>query len=268
MYQVDAFTSELFRGNPAAVCILETWPEPLLMQSIAAENNLSETAFAVKAGEVYEIRWFTPETEVDLCGHATLATAHVLFGHLGYPGKVITFRSFHRGTLKVEKSDDRLVLDFPADKLKEIPVPEWAVAALHKRPVKAFLGRSDWMLVFASQSELEGMRPEFGKLKETGKRGVIVTAMGVEVDFVSRFFAPGAGINEDPVTGSAHTSLVPYWSRVLGKKRMKARQLSARGGELVCEDQGDRVKIAGNAVTYLKGEIFLSPGLLPSNKTK
>jgi len=255
MYQVDAFTSELFGGNPAAVCILDRWPEDETMQHIANENNLSETAFAVREEKRYIIRWFTPEVEVDLCGHATLATAHVLFNHLGYPSPVVEFHSPHSGQLTVERSGDRLVLDFPADTLEEVPVPEVVVSALHKNPVKALSGKSDLMLIFASQSEIENMKPDFSLLAKLGGRGVIVTAMGGEVDFVSRFFAPQTGINEDPVTGSAHTTLTPYWSRVLGKKTLTARQLSARGGELVCEKQGDRVKISGQAVTYLVGEI-------------
>jgi PhzF family phenazine biosynthesis protein len=257
LYQVDAFTSSLFAGNPAAVCILESWLDDGLMQSIAAENNLSETAFAVKEEEAYSIRWYTPEVEVDLCGHATLATAHVLFEHRGFQGSKIKFQSLQKGMLTVEKANGMLVLDFPADTLKEIPVPEWAGEALHKTPVKAYQGESDVMLVFASQSEVEAMKPDFLLLKESGGRGVIVTSMGREVNFVSRFFAPQTGINEDPVTGSAHTTLVPYWSRVLGKNKLTARQLSKRGGELFCEDMGERVKIAGQAVTYLVGEITI-----------
>jgi PhzF family phenazine biosynthesis protein len=257
IYQVDAFSSTLFRGNPAAVCIPDRWLEDDLMQHIANENNLSETAFAVPGEGGYGIRWFTPLTEVDLCGHATLATAHVLFEHLGHPGSLIRFHSPHSGKLRVEKSGELLALDFPADTLKEIPVPEGMSAALHKTPMKAYQGRSDLMLVFASQSEVESMNPDFSLLKQLEGRGVIVTSLGREVDFVSRFFAPQTGINEDPVTGSAHTSLTPYWSRILGKKHLKARQLSARGGELNCEDCGERVKIAGRAITYLIGEIHL-----------
>ncbi len=256
LYQVDAFTSEVFRGNPAAVCILDGWLDEKQMQNIAGENNLSETAFAVREGGGYTIRWFTPEMEVDLCGHATLATAHVLFHHLGHPSSTVEFNSPHSGRLSVEKSGDRLVMDFPADTLEEIPIPEEITAALHKSPVKAFKGRSDFMFVFASQSEVESMRPDFSRLAEVGGRGVIVTAMGGEVDFVSRFFAPQTGINEDPVTGSAHTTLTPYWARVLGKKKLKARQLSARGGDLLCEEHGERVKISGQAVTYMTGEIY------------
>jgi PhzF family phenazine biosynthesis protein len=255
IFQVDAFTSELFSGNPAAVCILDEWLEDATMQHIASENNLSETAFSVRDGERYAIRWFTPELEVDLCGHATLATAHVLFEHLSHPSLTVEFHSPRSGKLTVEKAGDRLILDFPADVVKEIQVPEWAVKALHKSPVKAFVGKTDIMFVFASQSEIESMKPDFGLLAQEGGRGVIATAMGGEVDIVSRFYAPNSGINEDPVTGSAHTTLTPYWSRVLGKKVLTARQLSARGGELKCENCGERVKISGQAVTYMIGEI-------------
>ncbi len=257
LFQVDAFTSVLFRGNPAAVCILDQWLEDERMQNIAGENNLSETAFSVRDGERYIIRWFTPRVEVDLCGHATLATAHVLFNHLNHPSRMVVFHSPRSGRLSVEKSGDQLLMDFPAGTLEEIPIPEGVVQALHIAPVKAFRGQTDTMLVYASQSEIERMKPDFDLLAGSGGRGVIVTAMGSDVDFVSRFFAPQTGINEDPVTGSAHTTLTPYWARVLNKQRLTARQLSARGGELVCEDHGERVKILGRAITYLAGEISI-----------
>jgi predicted PhzF superfamily epimerase YddE/YHI9 len=257
IYQVDAFASGVFRGNPAAVCILGQWLDEPTMQLIANENNLSETAFAVRDGERYIIRWFTPQLEVELCGHATLATAHVLFHHMDHPANHLEFFSPHSGRLSVSQSGEWLVLDFPADTLKEIPIPEAVVAALHRTPVKAFTGRTDYMFVYASQTEIENMRPDFGLLATQDGRGVIVTAMGTEVDFVSRFFAPRAGIQEDPVTGSAHTTLTPYWARVMGKKKLKARQLSARGGDLLCEVAGDRVLISGLAVTYMAGEIFV-----------
>lgn len=256
LFQVDAFTHDVFKGNPAAVCILDQWPEVELMQRIANENNLSETAFAVPVGECYEIRWFTPEMEVELCGHATLATAHVLFKHLDFPGEWICFESVHSGRLTVKRSGELLTLDFPADRMEEMVVPELIVTALMTPPLKAFRGKTDFMFVFASESEIKAMDPDLGLLAQVGGRGVIVTAPGNDVDFVSRFFAPQTGINEDPVTGSAHTSLTPYWSRVLGKKKLTALQLSYRGGELVCEDKGDRVEISGHAVTYMIGEIF------------
>ncbi len=256
IYQVDAFASEVFQGNPAAVCILDQWPAETLMQKVANENYLSETAFAVPVGKCFKIRWFTPEMEVALCGHATLATAHVLFNHLEYKGDRICFDSIHSGRLTVKRSGELLTLDFPADRMEEMVVPELIVTALLTPPLKAFRGTTDFMFVFASESEIETMEPDFGLLAQVGGRGVIVTAPGNDVDFVSRFFAPQAGINEDPVTGSAHTSLTPYWSRVLGKKQLTARQLSSRGGELICEDRGERVEISGHAVTYMKGEII------------
>jgi PhzF family phenazine biosynthesis protein len=255
IYQVDAFAREVFQGNPAAVCILDRWPDETMMQKVANENNLSETAFAVPAGGCFGIRWFTPEMEVELCGHATLATAHVLFNHLGHPGDNICFDSIHSGRLNVKRDGDLLTLDFPADRLEEMVVPELIVTALMTPPLRAFRGKTDFMFVFASESEIAKMEPDFGLLAQVGGRGVIVTAPGNEVDFVSRFFAPQTGINEDPVTGSAHTSLTPYWARVLGKKQLSARQLSSRGGELFCVDRGERVEISGYAVTYLKGEI-------------
>ncbi len=257
IYQVDAFTSKLFGGNPAAVCILDKWLPDETMQQIACENRLSETAFSVPSQGKYTIRWFTPDLEVELCGHATLATAHVLFEHLAFQGKEIEFFSPHSGSLKVEKTEEGLVLDFPADVVEEIRIPYDVVKTLHASPVKAFRGKTDFMFVFAGRSEVEKMKPDFKLLAEMGGRGVIVTAPGVDVDFVSRFFAPQTGINEDPVTGSAHTTLTPFWSATLGRKKLKALQVSKRGGELICEDLGDRVKIAGRAVTYMEGEIFI-----------
>jgi len=257
IYQVDAFTSKLFGGNPAAVCILDNWISDETMQKVASENCLSETAFAVLENKKYTIRWFTPGTEIELCGHATLATAHVLFEHLGYPKSLIEFHSPHSGALTVEKTGEGLVLDFPADTVEEIRIPYDVVKTLHASPVKAYRGKTDFMFVFAGRSEIEKMKPDFKLLAEMGGRGVIVTAPGVDVDFVSRFFAPQTGINEDPVTGSAHTTLTPYWSAVLGRKKLVARQVSKRGGELICEDMGDRVKIAGKAVTFMMGELYI-----------
>lgn len=257
IYQVDAFTSKLFGGNPAAVCVLDQWLPDKTMQQIASENRLSETAFSVLENGKYTIRWFTPDVEVELCGHATLATAHVLFTHLSYAGKVIEFNSPHSGLLKVESTEEGLVLDFPTDEVEEIRIPYDVVKTLHASPVKAYKGKTDFMFVFAGRSEVEHMRPDFKLLAEMGGRGVIVTAPGVDVDFVSRFFAPQTGINEDPVTGSAHTTLTPYWSATLGRKKMRALQVSERGGELICEDLGDRVKITGKAVTYLEGNLYI-----------
>lgn len=255
IYQIDAFTSRVFEGNPAAVCIIDQWPDDLLMQKIAGENNLSETAFVLNSGDQFEIRWFTPQVEVDLCGHATLAAAHVLFNHCDYQGDKIQFHSPRSGKLSVEKSGDVLTLNFPTDVLKKVKVPRLIREAVGIAPVRTFKGRNDYLLVYASQREVESIKPDFSRLAGAGDRGVIVTAPGEEVDFISRFFAPGVGIDEDPVTGSAHTSLTPYWSEELGKRKMTARQVSSRGGELVCELLGPRVKISGHAVTYMKGEI-------------
>lgn len=257
LYQVDAFSSRVFRGNPAAVCILEDWIGEEVMQQIAEENNLSETAFLVPSKDGYEIRWFTPVTEVDLCGHATLAAAHVLFTHKGIRDDRVVFYSRHSGVLPVERKAEMLTLDFPLDTPEEVKIPKEIAEALKRKPLKALKGRSDYMFVYASQTEIENMNPDFEALRRLGARGVIVTSLGNRVHFVSRFFAPGVGINEDPVTGSAHTTLAAYWYRVLGKKKLRARQLSARGGELTCEVEGERVKISGSAVTYLEGEIHL-----------
>lgn len=257
LYHVDAFSGRVFGGNPAAVIIPEQWPEEALMQSIASENNLSETAFAVRSGEGYTIRWFTPLVEVDLCGHATMATAHVLFNHLGHPSDTILFRSPRSGDLPVTRTGELITLDFPADNLQEATVPGMVSEALGKSPVKVFRGRSDYLLIYDSPEDIASLDPDFGRLAGLGSRGVIVTARGVDVDFVSRFFAPGVGINEDPVTGSAHTTLTPYWAGALGKKRLSARQISARQGELECELAGSRIRISGRAVTYMTGEILL-----------
>lgn len=265
IFQVDAFAGELFRGNPAAVCILEEWLPDSLMQAIAAENNLSETAFAVPEGKGYEIRWFTPVTEVALCGHATLATAHVLFheqpavGNEAHPteGDRIEFYSRERGTLTVTRHGDWLELDFPADVPAEAKLPIGMVEAMGAEPMECLRGTTDYLLVYEDQAAIEDLNPDFGLLKQIKARGVIVTAQGDAVDFVSRFFAPQSGVDEDPVTGSAHTMLVPYWSERLKKQQLEALQLSARGGQLRCESRGDRVGIAGRAVTYLAGRILL-----------
>lgn len=254
MYQVDAFAGALFSGNPAAVCILEKWLPEILMQNIAMENNLSESAFVVKENENYHIRWFTPKAEVALCGHATLASGHVIFNHLNDPKSEISFQSLS-GELKVRKDGKDLILNFPTDSIREIEIPENIVEAIGLSPVGACKGRTDYMLIYQDQSQIEKIQPDFRKLKETNARGIMVTAPGKESDFVSRFFAPAVGVNEDPVTGSAHTSLIPYWSEKLGKKEMTAIQLSSRQGYLKCRQLGDRVEIGGNAVTYLVGEI-------------
>ncbi|MGB5190964.1 PhzF family phenazine biosynthesis protein [Robiginitalea sp.] len=257
MYQVDAFASALFTGNPAAVCILDTWLPEQLMQSIAAENNLAETAFAVAVPDGYEIRWFTPETEVALCGHATLATAHILFE----TGKVSTdriqFASRERGLLHVSRDADWLVLDFPADPPVAVELPDGLTDAIGASPEACFLGQTDYLLIYSDQREVDALNPDFFKLNQIDCRGVIASAPGEDVDFVSRFFAPRCGVPEDPVTGSAHTLLIPYWHGRLGKTRMMAHQRSKRGGALRCEYHGDRVHIGGQAVTYMKAELRL-----------
>ena len=256
LYQIDAFTDHVFGGNPAAVCILDQWLENDIMQKIAQENNLAETAFIVQKNNIFELRWFTPETEVDLCGHATLASAYVLFNHYGVMDKTIKFYSPRSGELLVEKkSNGWMTMDFPTDTIVAIRnIPELD-AAIGLTPIKTIKGKTDYMMVYNSQQEIEAIDPDYHLLDQLDCRGVIVTAPGDHVDFVSRFFAPQCGIPEDPVTGSAHTSMTPYWSPILNKGKMTAKQLSKRGGDLVCEHLGDRVKISGKAMPYLIGEI-------------
>ena len=255
IYQVDAFTNERFKGNPAAVCPLDTWLPDSVMQNIAAENNLAETAFIVPAGYEYEIRWFTPTVEVDLCGHATLASAYVLFNELGFAGDQIKFISHRSGPLSVTKNGSILALNFPVDTISELPLkPEFAIG-LSLAPSKVFKGKTDYLFVYNSEAEILALQPDFEALKAHSVRGIIVTAPGETTDFVSRFFGPACGVNEDPVTGSAHTTLTPYWASVLGKTELTARQLSLRTGDLTCKLLGDRVEIAGEAVLYLRGEI-------------
>ena len=254
LYQVDAFTSELFHGNPAGVCPLETWLPDDLMQKIAMENNLAETAFYVRTGDRFRIRWFTPAVEVDLCGHATLAAAYVIFHYDRYPGGEIELDS-RSGVLRVRRAGDFLTLDFPADSLRPVVDPAGLSEALGAQPLEILRGKTDYLAVFETQAEIEAMKPDFRKLAEVEARGVIVTARGNDVDFVSRFFGPQVGIDEDPVTGSAHTSLAPYWAAKLGIAEMDALQLSRRGGRLRVRLNGDRVEISGQARAYLEGRI-------------
>jgi len=256
LYQIDAFADQVFSGNPAAVCLLENWLDDETMQQIAAENNLAETAFLVKKGDGHGIRWFTPSVEVALCGHATLAAALVLFRYYKVTGSKIIFYTEQRGELSVQLGEnDLLTLDFPADTITEVQPLDSLNHAIGKVPLKTFKGKTDYLLIFENQGAIEELKPNFHLLSQEDVRGVIVSAEGAQADFVSRFFAPGSGIDEDPVTGSAHTTLTPYWSNRLGKTRLRAEQLSQRGGKLVCEDHGDRIKISGNAVPYLIGEI-------------
>ncbi len=254
LYQADAFASGLFKGNPAAIVPLQKWLSNETMQQIAMENNLSETAFFIPEGNHFHIRWFTPKAEVKLCGHATLATAHILFNELNYPGDLLEFESLS-GILTVKKAGDKLQLDFPADFAQEVEPVDVFAEALGAQPTKTLKGRTDYLLLFDSEETIRTMKPNFHLLYQTDARGIMVTAQGNDVDFVSRFFAPGVGIDEDPVTGSAHTTLIPFWANRLNKNELTALQLSARGGQLWCTLSGDRVFIAGKAVTYLRGEI-------------
>ncbi len=253
-YQVDAFTDRLFGGNPAGVCPLEQWLPDETMQKIALENNLSETAFFVKKGEGFHIRWFTPKVEVNLCGHATLASAHIIFSSPGYTGGIIAFES-RSGILNVTREGDLYILDFPSNMPQRTSLPNDFVQALNITPVQCFRGKDDYLLLYKTQQEIEALNPDFKKLEKVDARAVIVTAPGTKADFVSRFFAPRVGIDEDPVTGSAHTVLIPFWAEKLGKNELHALQLSRRGGTLFCRSKGDRVDIGGKAVTYLTGEI-------------
>jgi PhzF family phenazine biosynthesis protein len=256
IYQIDAFTSSVFSGNPAAVCPLDQWLSDALLQSIAAENNLAETAFLVRRGDLYDLRWFTPTVEVDLCGHATLASAFVIFTELDTSSEVATFET-RSGTLIVRQDGDMLAMDFPARPPEAIAAPEALVKALGGSPT-AILSSRDYLVVYETEEEIRSLRPDMELLRTLDRQGVIVTAAGREADFVSRYFAPAAGIPEDPVTGSAHCTLTPYWADRLGKTRLRAHQVSARGGQLWCEHRGDRVIISGQAVKYLQGTISLS----------
>ncbi len=252
-YQVDAFATHPFEGNPAAVCPLERWLADEVLQAIAEENNLSETAFFVAAEQGFQLRWFTPVAEVDLCGHATLASAHVLFDILGHQQSRILFET-RSGQLIVERRDGLLAMDFPARPPESCPAPTALLAGLGGRPVEV-LAADDYVVVFKSEAAVRALTPDMGKLRELDRRGVCVTAPGDAVDFVSRFFAPKFGIAEDPVTGSAHCELAPYWSARFGKETLQARQVSKRGGDLLCEMHGERVVIAGAAVTFMTAEI-------------
>ena len=257
IYQIDAFASRLFEGNPAAVCPLDRWLPDDIMQSIAAENNLSETAFFVPDGNRFHIRWFTPASEVDLCGHATLASAHVLFDVLGYKRDRVDFDS-RSGILTVTKDQEWLVMDFPSQPPVPCDVPQAVVQAFGKSPVEC-QESEDLIVVFDREEDVESASPDFEVLKRIDQRGIAITAASDRYDFVARFFAPKYGIPEDPVTGSAYTQLAPYWAARLGKKKFSVKQLSRRGGELLCELSGDRVFIYGKAVKYLEGEIIIEP---------
>jgi PhzF family phenazine biosynthesis protein len=262
LYQIDAFAEKVFHGNPASVCPLDDWLPENVMQLIAMENNQAETAFFVSVGDRFDIRWFTPSTEVSLCGHATLAAAFVIFQSHPSRGPAIEFNS-RSGLLRVLKEGDLLTLDFPADQPSKVPAPYGLIAAMGLKPRDVYKGKTDYMLVYSSAEEIENLRPEMERVAEVPARGIIVTAPGRDVDFVSRFFAPQSGIPEDPVTGSAHTTLTPYWAGRLGRNELSAKQLSKRGGWLRCRLVGKRVEISGRAHAYMAGKIHLD---LPAPK--
>lgn len=252
LYHIDAFASQVFNGNPAAVVPLDKWLDDALLQNIAAENNLSETAFFVRRSDDYDLRWFTPTLEIDLCGHATLASAWVLYHERGYKNEAVKFQT-RSGPLMVSRRRDLLVLDFPARPPRKVKAPTGLALALGAEPVKVLAAR-DYLCVFDSERQVRELKPDFAALARLD-RMVIVTAKSRDVDFVSRFFAPGHGVNEDPVTGSSHCTLVPYWAEQTGKHKLHALQVSARGGELFCELSKDRVLMAGRAVKYLEGSL-------------
>lgn len=254
-YQIDAFTDQLFGGNPAAVVPLTSWPEDWLLQAIAAENNLSETAFFVASKKGFELRWFTPVREVDLCGHATLATAHVIFDRLGYSKSTITFET-RSGKLFVARNGNRLEMDFPSRPPKLRDPPEALIRGLGQRPVEV-LAADDYLAVFESEAIIRAINPDQALLSQLDLRGVSITARGDKVDFVSRFFAPKYGIPEDPVTGSAHCELAPYWAKKLEKNSLSAKQVSRRGGIISCQVNAARVILAGSAVIFMEADMFL-----------
>ncbi len=252
-YQIDAFATQAFEGNPAAVCPLENWLDDSLLQSIAEENNLSETAFFVPSEKGFKLRWFTPVKEVNLCGHATLATAHVIFEILGYSKQVITFET-RSGELFVKKKGKWLEMDFPACPPTPCEISETLTKGLGQRPIEV-LAADDYLAVFDSEAAVRAITPNQVLLSQLDLRGVIITAPGVDVDFVSRFFAPKFGIPEDPVTGSAHCELAPYWANKLGKNILNAKQVSKRGGNITCEVKADRVILSGSAITFMEADI-------------
>lgn len=252
-YQIDAFAQRVFEGNPAAVVPLDDWLPDATMQAIATENNLSETAFLVREDSAYRLRWFSPAGEIDLCGHATLASAYVLFELLGYSGSSISFAT-RSGRLVVEREGPRLAMDFPTLPAYSCPAPAALLAGLKREPLEV-LAADDYFAVFDNEDDIRSLSPDLAELSKLDRRGVCITAPGKSVDFVSRFFGPKWGIPEDPVTGSAHCSLAPYWATRLGKSRFIARQLSRRGGELHCELRGARVIISGYAVKFMEGDI-------------
>ncbi len=253
IYQIDAFAEKIFKGNSAAICQLDEWLPDEILQNIAQENNLSETAYFIKQDGKYHIRWFTPTVEVNLCGHATLACAYVIFEVLGLESDVILFHS-KSGELKVTQKENLIELDFPVSTVSKCEIPHEITKAFGKEPIEVWRA-DDYLVVYENEADIVSLSPDFYVLSQLECRGIIATSRGEETDFVSRFFAPRCGVNEDPVTGSAHCELMPYWARKLGKNMLTAAQLSKRGGKLQCKLVGDRVLISGNAVKYLEGEI-------------
>lgn len=253
-YHVDAFADRIFTGNPAGVVPLKRWLPANVLQSLAMENNHAETAFFVPRGSTFHLRWFTPRTEVDLCGHATLAAAHVLWTHLSHTEDPIRFETLS-GQVSVSRESGRLMLDFPARPPQATGCDEALTEALGTKPFQLWKANNNYLAVFRREEDLKSLTPDFAKVAALDCFGIIATAPGKSVDFVSRFFAPKAGIDEDPVTGSAHCTLTPYWSKRLSKPRLRAEQISTRGGRLWCEIDGDRVKISGHAATYMRGQI-------------
>jgi PhzF family phenazine biosynthesis protein len=256
LYQIDAFANKVFEGNPAAVIPLEDWLPAKTMQLIASENNLSETAFFCPSDNNYEIRWFTPNGEIELCGHATLASAYVLFNILNYKTEQIEFNSLS-GRLTVKKVNDLFRLDFPSQNPIKCKTPRLLTEGLGRESNNCYKNE-DYLVVFETEDEIANINPDFNKLKMLDSRGVIITAPGLNYDFVSRAFFPKYGVLEDPVTGSAHTKLIPYWAEKFGKSKLIAKQVSKRGGELFCENHKNRVYISGHAKLYMKGEIEIN----------
>lgn len=254
-YHIDAFAGQVFAGNPAGVCLLDAWIEDPILQSIAAENSVPETAFLVQAGDHYELRWFTPMVEIDLCGHGTLASAFAVFEYVNPEARQVVFQT-KSGRLTVERQGDLLMMDFPTRRPKPCPPPEHINKIMGIPPTQTLLAR-DLLVVYENEDQVHRLKPDLAGVAALDCFGVIATAPGKRSDFVSRFFAPAVGIPEDPVTGSAHCTLIPYWSERLGKNELHAFQLSERGGELFCIDRGDRVSIGGRAVAYLSGSISI-----------
>jgi PhzF family phenazine biosynthesis protein len=256
IFQVDAFTSKLFSGNPAAVCPLSEWVDDVILQNIAAENNLAETAFYVRAKNGFHIRWFTPKAEVKLCGHATLASAFVLYNFYNYKEDAIHFES-KSGILKVTKKENFLILNFPPDKIKKIESTEALAVCFDKTPVEIYEGATDYMFIYSNENDIQHLKPNFSNIEKLNARGIIATAKGNNSDYVLRFFAPSVGVNEDPATGSAQTTLVPYWCRRFNKTELTGIQLSERTGSFKCSLVNDRVEISGQVIFYLEGEISI-----------